>query len=155
MALAERLATDYDCIVELADTSGEGDLTDWMADGSALDRITNTTPYVPPEPEPWHEPLLPVDEYPDPPPALVYRTDGPPVIPGHGKVMVMGPRGSGKSWIAVHIAAAALNRRSCGHLLPGRGNPPRSTRASARVRDPPRRGTRLGQVPVSAASQAG
>lgn len=57
---------------------------------------------------PWWETLLPVDEYPDPPPPLVVRTDGAPVIPGTGFVTVIGPRGSGKTWMALRIAADAL-----------------------------------------------
>ena len=57
----------------------------------------------------WWETLLPEDEYPDPPPALLLRTDSKAIIPSHGFVEIIGPRSSAKSWLAVLTTAAALH----------------------------------------------
>ena len=58
----------------------------------------------------WWETYPALDDYDDPPPPLLTRDDGHPLIPGEGHVEIVGAWGSAKSWIAQRIAVEALNK---------------------------------------------
>ena len=72
------------------------------------------TPDDEPDHEPDHEPTywetFPAwNDYPEPPPPLLTRRDGHPLIPGEGHVEILGAWGSCKSWLAQRITTEAVH----------------------------------------------
>ena len=101
LRIVERLS--YTGAVSLVDSGTDGtDIADW------IDLNTLGQRFKVVDPDQWWEELLPVDQYPEPPPAILHRTDGVPVVPGHGFIEVIGPMGSGKTWVGLLVVVQAL-----------------------------------------------
>ncbi|MXY97572.1 MAG: AAA family ATPase [Gemmatimonadetes bacterium] len=98
------------------DGTGGDDVADWITNGTVNQRFNDYRTVGTDDPktnnltttDSWWETLLPEGDYPPEPPALLERDDGRGLIPAKGFIEIIGPRGSGKSWIAILVAAAAI-----------------------------------------------
>ncbi|MCY4666111.1 MAG: AAA family ATPase [Acidimicrobiaceae bacterium] len=70
-------------------------------------RIVDNEPDDDTEPVYW-ETFPAWDDYPDPPPPLLTRDDGHPLIPGEGHAEILGAWGAGKSWFAQRATVEAV-----------------------------------------------
>lgn len=112
-------------VVHLPDLPPKGDITDWLDLGHTIDQLhqlADTTPlWTPPQPEPSRYQLLTVEQLLDlPEPEWLIDS----ILP-HGTVgMIVGPPGSGKSYLALELACtvADTTRRNWGGHATGTGH---------------------------------
>lgn len=112
-------------IINLPDLPPKGDITDWLDLEHTIDQLhqlADTTPlWTPPQPEPSRYQLLTVEQLLDlPEPEWLIDS----ILP-HGTVgMIVGPPGSGKSYLALELACtvADTTRRNWGGHATGTGH---------------------------------